>query len=425
MAAERLLEAYYGKEEESGVALVTTLLLPAGGGAVLRSFVRWHLAIGFERVYLFFDDKNNESPAGWEEVSAASDEKRVVRFRRGRSESYESLASYGKFGEFFESEPQARQVLNADYASTLAKKDGFKWLVHLDVDEAFFASSRETFHKHFGDLEAANVARCTYANHEGVPERVSRDYFKGVRLFKRNHFCVPLSAPAHEAMTFWKKRTKKGQYLLCYDNGKSAVRLVEDIKPTSVHSWSVPSTYATKTALASDPRHLDVREQGLEASFDEPCVLHYVVCGLFWLETKYAILGDFPDAWFGGKLPIAPNFHLDARDTFKSRDEDALRQLYASHVAAPTQDIIEDHIKAQVCRRYHLIADFLALFEDTKDDSHEVVKEEQQQSSTERIIDSGLPPTTPASSTGENPTKKPQDDALRAWILSSAAQSYL
>ncbi|KAH8050351.1 hypothetical protein JL720_15381 [Aureococcus anophagefferens] len=37
-------------------ALVTTLLLPAGGASVVVSFVRWHLHVGFERIYLYFDE---------------------------------------------------------------------------------------------------------------------------------------------------------------------------------------------------------------------------------------------------------------------------------------------------------------------------------------------------------------------------------
>ena len=42
-----------------------------------------------------------------------------------------------------------------------------------------------------------------------------------------------------------------------------------------------------------------------------PCA---VTCGFAWFLSKYAMLGDFPDAWFGGPLPIEPSFHLDARD---------------------------------------------------------------------------------------------------------------
>jgi hypothetical protein len=39
-----------------------------------------------------------------------------------------------------------------------------------------------------------------------------------------------------------------------------------------------------------------------------------VVCGERWFRSKYLMLGRFPDSWFGGRLPIEPSFHLDARD---------------------------------------------------------------------------------------------------------------
>ena len=51
-------------------ALVTTLLLPAGGASVVVSFVRWHLHVGFERIYLYFDEAVDE-PVGWAELTAA------------------------------------------------------------------------------------------------------------------------------------------------------------------------------------------------------------------------------------------------------------------------------------------------------------------------------------------------------------------
>eukprot|EP00607_Mallomonas_marina_P008828 CAMPEP_0182420962 /NCGR_PEP_ID=MMETSP1167-20130531/6095_1 /TAXON_ID=2988 /ORGANISM="Mallomonas Sp, Strain CCMP3275" /LENGTH=292 /DNA_ID=CAMNT_0024597577 /DNA_START=76 /DNA_END=954 /DNA_ORIENTATION=- len=56
-----------------------------------------------------------------------------------------------------------------------------------------------------------------------------------------------------------------------------------------------------------------------------PVILHYVVCGLNWLEQKYQILGSFPDSWFAGSLPIPPCFHLDARDAFIRQNDLSVR----------------------------------------------------------------------------------------------------
>lgn len=147
--------------------------------------------------------------------------------------------------------------------------------------------------------------------------------------------------------------------MLAYDNGKAAVRVLpgKKIVPQSVHRWTTlrrsylrgvtddvtprrealkdvthtdddslhdfegrrentddsacPNKLVNRTALA-DPRELRFDEI-LEC--EDPCVLHYPSCGLDWLRDKYRMLGGFPSSWFGGKLPIQPCFHLDARDT--------------------------------------------------------------------------------------------------------------
>ena len=395
----RLLYSEWETKCESGVALVTTLLLPEGGACVLKSFIRWHLAVGFERIYLCFD--GDETSVGFSETQLDNDDRVQLWTRGGLPKNLRSLE---KFGEFQQTEVQARQVLNAEAAARDAQTNGFRWLVHLDIDEAFYIRSRGAFLAHFQDLDKRDVTHFTYANHEGVPETEARDYFSGVRLFKRNHLCVPLTQEACNAMSDWKRRTAKGQYLLCYDNGKSSVRLVDGIKPTSVHGWAVPSGRA-ETALV-DP----LRSSSSTTVIEEPCILHFVVCGLFWFETKYKILGAFPDSWFGGRLKIAPSFHLDARDVVQTNGD--LHSFYHAHVSAPSNSDVVKYLNCGVCKRYDLLSDFLKLF--PRDSPPEEAMSQPQL----------MPPAIPGGS--HNPSsEKPNDDALRAWILSSAAQKYL
>ena len=65
-----------------------------------------------------------------------------------------------------------------------------------------------------------------------------------------------------QAMKWWEGRRSHGQYMLCYDNGKSAARVVPGLRPKSVHSWELPAPYNTarhcKTTLI-DPRNLELR----------------------------------------------------------------------------------------------------------------------------------------------------------------------
>ena len=290
------------------VALVTTLLLPKGSSSVLASFVKWHTSLGIDTLYLYFDDSTSDEPEGWREA----DHPQVKRVRRSPQlleEQQEKCACWARFGPYA-TEVQARQALNAEHASLQARRDGCTWLLHLDVDELFFVKSKEALLTHFRDLDAKDIGHCTYANHEGVAERSDvRDYFREVTLFRWNHHSLPLTSGVQAGMRWWRSRSKHGQYLLCYDCGKSAVKLVDDIEPVSVHAWRTP--LKKLTALCDARLDLSERSSNPEKM---PVILHYVNCGTFWLRTKYEILGAFADSWFGGSLPIAPSFHLEELD---------------------------------------------------------------------------------------------------------------
>ena len=133
--------------------------------------------------------------------------------------------------------------------------------------------------------------------------------------------------------------------MLCYDNGKSAARVSAGLVPRNVHTWrlplpsplpsSLPSPSASPsaspnaspaaaiscTALA-DSRSLDL-SRVLALPSGEPCILHFVVCGLEWFCAKYRFLGNIPSSWFGGALPIPPCFHLDSRDAYLAASAEA------------------------------------------------------------------------------------------------------
>ena len=139
---------------------------------------------------------------------------------------------------------------------------------------------------HFQELYHDNVFQMTYLNHEGVPEQHSHgtdaeggtddkegrpavgvDYFKEITLFRRHHLNIPLNSTTRQCMQFWENRTSHGQYMLCYDNGKSVCRVVPGARPASVHTWvkgrvgkgeeDTATMMVSKTALV-DPRNLNL-----------------------------------------------------------------------------------------------------------------------------------------------------------------------
>lgn len=278
-----------------------------------------------------------------------------------------------------------------------------------NADEQLFYTSEVSIQAHFERLNKLGIEQMTYANHEAVPTREEvKDYFREVDLFRMNHLVLPLSRNVGEGTRFWRRRRKHGQYMLAYDNGKAAVRVLPDtIVPQSVHRWrtlkfgdrgyptveggecdtgggtlcgkgpgdeasesaarsfgveesrgksaSIPASDDQRGELVNRTAMADPRELHFDELFEcsDPCVLHYPSCGLDWLRDKYRMLGSFPSSWFGGKLPIAPCFHLDARNAMgdtASHDRlargdaegDGSRELYRKEVMLCPDEFSEE-----------------------------------------------------------------------------------
>lgn len=301
------------------------------------------------------------------------------------------------------------------------------------MDVQLYYTSETSIQSHFEHLNDLGVEQMTYANHEAVPYREDVcDYFCEVDMFRVNHLTLPLSRSVGESTRFWRRRTGHGQYMLAYDNGKAAVKVLPGkIVPQSVHRWrtlrpserdcnpigqgasdinsnpigqsvaaDVPDAtsppdgqevgreenasncegadgstqsvaqknnpkeeekdrrsrsggHLVNRSALPDPRELRL-DEFLECS--DPCILHYPSCGLDWLRDKYLLLGSFPSSWFGGNLPIAPSFHLDARNAARDdvapspsrskenegAEEDRSRELYRKEVMLSFEEHAEE-----------------------------------------------------------------------------------
>jgi hypothetical protein len=324
--------------------------MPAHAGSTLRSFLRYHLSIGFDHIFLFFDDPCDPSLSL---ARAFPAEKVTVLVRSPGLEARlrRRCSLWATLGRFYAEEVQARQSIHAELAVQLAldpssgahnpdaRADAgwacalaspLRWLAHLDSDELFY-TARPSVKPHFAELERQGIEQLTYANHEGVPETVDvGDCFREVTLFRRHHLSVPLTEAAREAMQWWESLRDHGQYMLAYDNGKSACRLRPGVRPASVHTWRLGPEHASRSRTALiDPRSLDMSRC---FPCEDPCVLHYVCCGFEWFWSKYEMLGNFPSSWFGGTLPIPACFHTQSRDVFCAGSRERARAFYKQQV---------------------------------------------------------------------------------------------
>lgn len=261
------------------------------------SFVRYHLALGVSRIFLFVDGPLDES---WSEqewhpaVQVYCGPELRERWCEISSDVLPAIVAYR------DHEVMARQLLNEAVALREARRQGLTWLLHLDADELFFVDSLQS---HFRQLDAAGVTSCIYRNHEAVPESEQiADPFREVTLFKLN----PAVCGGHPTSFF-----------NCYTVGKPAVRVDAALMPTDVHSFPTARGTAWKVSF--------------------PCVLHYPNCGFEHFLAKYRALGNFSDKVFGYRRQGFQRFHLHARDVVMSGDVEAARAFFRSVVMLDTE----------------------------------------------------------------------------------------
>jgi len=121
-----------GDSGKGCAAIVTTL---RGAGAVLDSFIDYHLAIGFAHLFLFFDDPGDP------DLSRAAANPAVTAIAHDESlrRAWTRLPQYEEQAAFLEREVMARQILNVQLAMEMARRQGLGWLLNIDADELFYS----------------------------------------------------------------------------------------------------------------------------------------------------------------------------------------------------------------------------------------------------------------------------------------------
>lgn len=302
---------------EGGPAVVTTL---RAAGALLDDFIDYHLAAGFSRIYLIFDDPADPDRArvqgrlGVEAIAADG----AWRERWCRSPLFVELRAS------VDQEVMARQILNASLVADLARDAGHDWLLQIDIDELFLPAggdARALFHA----LRDQPVDVMGFANMEAVPEHdVVNRPFAEVSLFKvpveeMRRIVAPDSALADALRR--SRRFGSGFFNL-YSNGKSAVRLAAPgVQPFGVHDFDRPGGGARRQRVR------------------DAVILHHACCGLEAFKSKYRLLGRFADRWWNRydiAAAIGP-FHLEARDVVMGGDDRTIADFYRARVAMTDQ----------------------------------------------------------------------------------------
>jgi hypothetical protein len=316
----------------STAGIVTTL---ADADLVIESFIRYHLLIGFDHLFLFFDEPSDPS------FRKAAKYPRVTAIRRDASlqRAWERSNLYGEdqvLREFVDKEIMARQELNVEIAIKLALEMKIQWLLHIDIDELFFPFCNSVGN-HFRSLAEGNIGRVTYLNYEAIAERFYiGDYFKEVTLFKKPPDSLP-GGCLDDTQTRLIKSIPQlpASFFLFYGNGKQAARVTEQLRPHGVHRFRSSA--------------------GVDEVSEDAVILHYPCCGFDHFWRKYSRLGNFSDMRLGwiDLAALGNIFHLEARNVFLSGDRARVHDFYRERVVLEDEEQKSKLLKSGLCCRFH------------------------------------------------------------------------
>jgi len=172
----------------------------------VRSWILYHFKVGFERLYLFFDDPadpaievadlftrpDDDSGRGVQSVELHRMTAGWWRWAQDKSRFYDNRFDWGR--SVVEQHEQihdvtARQQLCIDLAAQDATERGLNWILHVDIDELLYfpqAAHRTDAPAWFSGLPL-HVEMVRFHNHECAPESLEvEDWFRDVTIFKVN-----------------------------------------------------------------------------------------------------------------------------------------------------------------------------------------------------------------------------------------------
>ncbi|MDO6685866.1 MULTISPECIES: alpha-amylase family glycosyl hydrolase [unclassified Agarivorans] len=317
----------------------------------LDFFIRYHLSIGFDRLYLFFDDPLDSS------IEIAVRYPQVVATicdASWREQCKQSLKPSSILEEgLYDQEAMVRQEANLRFALKKASKDKVSWLLHIDIDELFYVPTYDA-KAHFNEVAKSGKKNILYANAEAlIDSKNTTRILPSSKLFKRNFFKQNKWVFTQAQRDLLKSLGIKPEHFFhYYQNGKSAVHLDQGIEVMDVHNFK------TKT-----PPYLWEQDQAK--------VLHFPCPTYDSFEKKYQRLGLFSNQWRGSPRDglFISKLHTQSRDVAAQGVK--LKEFYTSNfsledpatIASLQQAGLVDSIESledQVKSQHQLVASSMA-----------------------------------------------------------------
>ena len=178
-------------------------------------FVNYHLHIGVDRIFLFFDDPEDVA------INDLSSYDSVTCIRCD-DEHWKKLGCDAK------SNIETRQIVNANLALTWARAEGYQWIAHIDNDELIYLEN---------DLEEVllsvpqEIPVLWLPTLEAIPYKMKhKKVFEEISLFK--------VLPTKDHQRFRGKHPEaffEGEFFRGHIGGKSLVRTTEQVHSLRLH----------------------------------------------------------------------------------------------------------------------------------------------------------------------------------------------
>lgn len=271
------------------------------------SWLRYHISIGFSRIYLFFDDPKFDKQL-IDTLSNASEYEpflTIVKVDKEHRRRFWTLDENKKldpeqwllpaYGIYLNTCHTSRQIMNVARAGVMAQADDLNWLLHIDADELFWVERLKSgaAPPFFQWLHEQGITHATFFNDEVVPLTPNFDYKKRPKdpFHQRLHF-------KRNLLTFrdWKKndlvqrwaKERGVQFFIGYMCGKGAInvklwgeKIGSLIMPLDVVSFAFASRQpGNLTKINEDTSvvqpYISAKKVKIAVLTDKARILHYV-----------------------------------------------------------------------------------------------------------------------------------------------------
>jgi hypothetical protein len=182
-------------------------------------FVNYHFNVGSDRIYLFFDDPNDDG------IELFQTDSRISCVRCDAA--YWAVAS--RSGQPILEE---RQLFNAALALKWAREEGVDWLFHIDSDELLFAPGDDL--RRYLESVGNGFDAVTFPTLEALPKLQHSDHvFRDTQWFKIENSPVPGAYTL--ARLVGCHRAFRYGYFRGHTIGKSAVRVRSRVVGIGIH----------------------------------------------------------------------------------------------------------------------------------------------------------------------------------------------